>query len=263
MNYKLNIPFLILLTASTFNSQAGIINIDGNLSDWGIQSNGNVNDWTPNLGIHSTIDDQHASFLDPGYGGQAYDAEALYAFLDDSYLYIAMATGHNPNTQNIGNHYGAGDFALDFGKNGIYEAGINIKPSWDTFGVEKGFYSVSGWREGIWNDNSATGYKKSEHPTSIESGELKGLVDLVISGAQTGYGEWPGDTHYFYEMRIDRDLLKLAGWQGDSFNIHWTMNCANDSIITDPAVAVPEPEILGFLVFGLLGMGRLYKRNIA
>lgn len=263
MNYTSGFALFILLTTSVINARADIINIDGNLGDWGIQRNGNANDWLPNPGINATIEDQHSNYLEPGYGGQTYDAEALYAFFDDSYLYVAMATGHNPMTINSGNSYGAGDFAFDFGKNGIYEAGINIKPGWDTFGAAGGLYKVDSWAAGLWDDNSATGYKKSDHPTSIRSGELMGLVELAISGAQTGYGQWQTDSHYFYEMKIERDLLKLAGWQGDSFNIHWTMNCANDSILTDPGSTVPEPEILILLTIGLLGMNRFYKRNVA
>lgn len=77
--------------------------------------------WTPHAGIYSTIEDQVGSgayYLNPGWGGQAYDAEALYATIIGSKLYIALATGHNPLTrQNPGsNSYGAGDFAIDFGK---------------------------------------------------------------------------------------------------------------------------------------------------
>lgn len=65
--------------------------------------------------------------LFPGWGGQAYDAEALYVHLDTSYLYLALVTGLSPNTPNnpAGNSYGPGDFAidfLDFGQAGSFAA---------------------------------------------------------------------------------------------------------------------------------------------
>lgn len=262
----INHPLIVstLLTGMAVSAQAGII-IDGNLADWGVHRTGNASDWTPNAGIERTIEDQHGSFLDPGFGGQAYDAEALYAFRDAGYLYIALATGHNPNTANnpAGNSYGAGDFAIDFGKDGSYELGINIKPNWDSFGVAGGVYSVSNWSLGLWNDNLAKDYVKAEHPTSIQNGSLLGQLapsDLAItnSGA-TGYGQWSSDTHFFYEMRVSLGLLQAGGWNGDAFNIHWTQNCANDSIIVDPpahspAFNVAEPASLVFFPLGLVGM---------
>ncbi|MDP3032753.1 MAG: hypothetical protein Q8N33_11820 [Rhodocyclaceae bacterium] len=90
------------------------INIDGNLSDWGVTSLS----WVPSSGVHYTVEDQTGganAYLNPGYGGQAYDAEALYAAIIGNRLYIALATGHNPRTLQdpARNSYGAGDFAID------------------------------------------------------------------------------------------------------------------------------------------------------
>ncbi len=259
----------ILMTSSILFALSGTANaaftIDGDLSDWGVSQNGNANDWTPNAGIFHTIEDQHSSFLSPGYGGQAYDAEALYAYKDDQNVYVGLATGHNPETaQNpSANSYGAGDFAFDFGINGQYEMGINVKPGWDTFGVEAGVYHNVAWDEGLWADNTVPGYVKSEHPTSILSGDLLGTALLVISDAQTGYGEWTNDVHYFYEFSVSLDLLRLAGWNGESFNIHWTQNCANDSILVDPPADVPEPGSLMLLMIGMTGIIGIRKKSLA
>ncbi len=259
----------ILLAGSLFFSLNGstyaAFTIDGNLSDWGVSRNGNVNDWTPNAGIFHTIEDQHSNYLSPGYGGQAYDAEALYAYKDDQNVYVGLATGHNPETaQNpAGNSYGAGDFAFDFGINGQYEMGLNVKPSWDNFGVEAGIYNNVTWAEGLWADNAAPGYVKSEHPTSILAGDLLGTALLVISDGQTGYGEWINDVHYFYEFSVSLDLLRLAGWQGEKFNIHWTQNCANDSLLVDPPAPVSEPGILLLLMTGFVGIIGLRRQSIA
>ena len=43
---------------------------------------------------HSVIeDDGHRGYLNPGHGGQDYDAEALYTSWDADYLYIGLMTG--------------------------------------------------------------------------------------------------------------------------------------------------------------------------
>ncbi|MCD2448944.1 PEP-CTERM sorting domain-containing protein [Methylicorpusculum oleiharenae] len=256
---------LALFTGTMLPVQASIT-VDGNLTDWGIKRNGNANDWTPNPGIHFTVEDQTGNlnqYLNPGYGGQAYDAEALYAYITDSHLFIALATGHNPNTPNnpLGNSYGAGDFAIDFGLDGTYEVGINVKPDWDTFGVAKGLYRVDEWAYGLWENGNAPGYLKSEHPTAILAGTLLGIADMAISGPQTGYGQWKNDTHYFYEISLGLGLLRDAGWNGSSFNIHWTQLCANDFIIVDPPVTVPEAGSLLMMSLGLFGMSWVRRKK--
>jgi hypothetical protein len=246
---------------------AGSIQVNGNLHDWGIDPS----NWTTTMpGVQSTIEDQHDSYLNPGYGGQAYDAEAMYALVEGNTLFIALATGHKPDTANKpkSNSYGAGDFAIDFGKDGSYEVGINIKPAWDSFGAQGGVYNNIQWNYGLWDDGAVPGYAKSQHPTSIASGDLVGMVDdLAVSPGHRGYGAWVDDWHYFYEVGLSLDLLKDAGWNGkDAFNIHWTQNCANDSIIVDPpsqAASVPEPGTLALLPVGMIGLAALRRRKSA
>jgi hypothetical protein len=260
---------LSLLTLCVNSAHA--YTIDGDLADWGVKRTGQASDWTPNSGVHHTIEDQNTSFLDPGWGGQAYDAEALYVDLVGDTLYIAMATGHNPNKSNSNGNYGAGDFAIDFGRNGTFEVGINVKPSWDTFGVSGGVYSVSTWNYGIWDDNGNYTNPASDsynpdllNPTSIKTGNLLGQSSLTYTTqAQTGYGQWANHSHYFYEMSLDTQLLKNAGWNGESFDVHWTMNCANDAITADPPASVPEPGTLALMILGLTGVMSLRLRKAA
>lgn len=270
---------LMIVAGMLTSAGAQAIVIDGKLFDWGVQKNIGAAGWTPtanntitpNKNIQFTIEDWDRSskngYLDPGYGGQDYDAEALYALIEGNTLFIALATGHNPKTGNLPkqNIFGAGDFAIDFGKNGSYELGINIKPAWDTFGVAGGVYKDVTWDLGIWNDNTKTGYVKSEHPTSMRAGTQIGKVNsLFISEGEIGYGRWSEDVHYFYEMSVSLDLLHAAGWnREDAFNIHWTQNCANDDIIVDPPAGVPEPGTLALLPLGLLGLIALRRRKAA
>ncbi|MBL8397185.1 MAG: PEP-CTERM sorting domain-containing protein [Candidatus Accumulibacter sp.] len=256
-------------------ASASTITIDGNLADWGIDKT----NWKPaDSSVNYTIEDQVGSgsyFLSPGWGGQAYDAEAIYAKISqaDQKLYIALATGHNPRTLNqpSANSFGAGDFAIDFGKDGRFDLGINIKHAlsvqngvytFESFGVEGGVYSNPTWEYGLWTSAGAytpTGsaaYNPDRlHPTHLLAGTYRGMASLAYTTTPaTGYGSRPGDGHYFYEMSVDLALLTRSGWNGQAFDIHWTENCANDSIWVDPPGSVPEPGSLTLAALALAGL---------
>lgn len=273
---------LMLIVGLTGSTGAHAIVIDGNLSDWGVQQNAGAAGWTPtaNSGIQYTVEDQHSSYLNPGYGGQPYDAEAIYATVakdtDNQWkLFIALATGHNPNTLDkpSANSFGAGDFAIDFGKDGSYEMGINIQHiissagAKESFGVLGGVYMDPTWALGLWNNagNYDPSHADTSNPTHMTAGTYIGMADLAYTTTgQTGYGEWVSDTHYFYEMSIGLDLLTAAGWNGGAFDIHWTQNCANDSILVDPpAPTVPEPGTLALLPLGMMGLIAIRRRKSA
>ena len=268
-----------LLLASALGSlalsgSAWSITVDGNLDDWGVDHS----TWIPSTGIEKTIEDQtgHGSYyLNPGWGGQAYDAEALYAKIMSGKLYIALATGHNPRTLHnpAGNSYGAGDFAIDFGKNGSYDIGININHAlvlsgnsytFETVFVEGGVYKNASWNLGLWNTSSAydPAHPDPRNPTSLNGATWIGDASLAYTptGA-AGFGASPTDLHYFYEMSVDLSQLTSAGWDDKPFNMHWTEICANDSIIVDPPESVPEPGTLVLLGIGLLGLARMRRRR--
>lgn len=253
-----------LAVAATLSSHAvaGLV-VNGNLHDWQI----NQTTWVSSLpNVHSTVEDatgDRDAFLNPGFGGQAYDAEALYATFQDGKLFIALITGHDPATKdNPG--YAAGDFAIDFGKNGSYDLGINIV---NGFGTAGGVYVNPTWAYGLWGANGSynPGNPDRSNPTSLLGGTLVGVADFDYSkNGAGGYGTWKSDKHFFYEISVDLDVLLDAGWDGSAFNIHWTENCANDSILTDPGLFVPEPGSLALLGVGMIGLagGGLRRRSV-
>ena len=251
---KLSILAGLLLLASAAPATAYVI--DANLADWGVQQTGAATDWNPNAQTKAWIvEDQTGGLntkLTPGYGGQAYDVEALYIDYDAQYLYLAMITGHDPLTPDGGGSYGPGDFAIDFGRNGSYEFGI------ETLGGDKvqgGVYVVTQWGAGLWG-------AANEGPTAILSGDLLGLADVVYSTTGfTNMGMYTADKHFVYETRIPTALFG-AYWGADTFGVHWTMNCANDSLQLNALrpETVPEPGTLALLPLGLLGISWLRRR---
>lgn len=244
------------LPVLVFSLPASAYVIDANLADWGVQQTGAATDWNPNSQTKTWIvEDQTGGLntqLTPGYGGQAYDVEALYINYDAQYLYLAMITGHDPLTPNGGGSYGPGDFAIDFGRNGSYEFGI------ETLGGDKvqgGVYAVTQWGAGLWG-------AANEGPTSILNGDFLGLANVAYTTTGfTNMGVNTADQHFVYEARIPTAFFGTY-WGTDPFAVHWTMNCANDSLQLNALrpETVPEPGTLALLPLGLLGISWLRRR---
>ncbi|HPT51424.1 MAG TPA: PEP-CTERM sorting domain-containing protein [Accumulibacter sp.] len=280
-----SIHLAIGLIGALATLSASAITIDGNLSDWNIDpATWKSSDPT----VHSTIEDQVGNgsfYLSPGWGGQAYDAEAIYTKISqtDQKLYIALATGHNPRTLNnpAANTFGAGDFAIDFGRNGTFDLGINIKHvvgvdsgggyTFESFGVEGGVYSNPTWAYGLWNASGAYTNPNDPsyapdllNPTHMLAGIYRGMAELAYTVTPTtGYGGNQNDPHYFYELSIDLGLLTRSGWDGGAFDVHWTENCANDGISVDPPANVPEPASYALFGLALSGLLAVRRKSVA
>jgi hypothetical protein len=242
-------------------SSAHALVIDGNLSDWGVHHNGNSADWTVNSSFAaSTVEDQtgnSSTYLNPGWGGQAYDAEAMYVTWSASSLYIGFATGHSPNTpQNPGgNSYGPGDIAIDIGNNGTWDYGIELQGNG---GFTQGrVYASPTFAPGVVASN----------PTSLTGGTGVGSLGSVVytTTGQNGYGQYTSDNHYFYEIAVPLSAFGGNLGVGTTFKVHWTMNCANDVITVtttrNTTSKVPLPGTLALLPLGLMGMAALRRRR--
>jgi len=244
--------------------------IDGDLKDWLAESpRGQTTDWRPRTspGMEWRVEDQtggRGTFLDPGYGGQDYDAEAIYVDLLGDDLYIAVVTGRAPGATG----YPGGDIALNLGwvagsLDATFEIGIVTR---DHHGFSAGeVYAVTEWYYGLWTapgiyDRNGISDYKSAHPVGVKSGTKLGTAELVYQVATYGgvpaaqLGRYDGD-HYVVETRLNLGALGIDPGE-ESFLTHWTAWCANDWIQVDSNLpAIPTPPTLILLAVGLLGLG--------
>jgi hypothetical protein len=260
---KTAILLFIVISISTFTNIAHAFTINaadgGNLSDWGVtpSSNSTTADWEPYPGIFHEIEDYvgPGGQVYPGWGGQQFDAEALYLNWSDTTVYLALVTGFPKDTV-CGSDYSAGDIAIDFGVDNIYEYGIEIG------GHKDGHYDGKNGTPGVvyknitWQVDGAFG--GVSNPLYMECGTYTGygagsnfIYTLAYNNSGSDYD------HYVVEMAIPR--LAFGGDWNDYMRVHWTQSCGNDNInlITacrPPPPVVPEPMSLSLLGLGLLGV---------
>ena len=265
-----------LLLVCAQQASALVISVDSDLDDWlAKKPEGKSSDWTPrsDADIKWAEEDQRNGYLNPGWGGQKYDAEAIYVNRSDGFINIAVVTGRAPN----GSGWAAGDLAIDFGNDGVFEVGVVSLTDSTGIGAAGDLYLVDAWDYGIWSapgvagDPDAPSAFSQKHPTTVKAGTDIGDVDLSYGdfayGGETGLdlGEYGhGGKHYVIETAIPISMLAThfdAETLNDSFLVHWTMACANDFVEVDPPGMVPIPAPLSLLVIGLLALATRRARR--
>ena len=260
----------VVAVAMVFGLMAGqasgvTIAVDGDASDWGITlGSGTSAQWTPLPGVQGYWDwgngEDYISggggYLDPGWGGQDYDAEALYFTYDATYAYFGVATGFPPTGIGSGR---PGDIAIDFGCDGVWDFGIETTGSPN---VKGGLYETT-------NHD----WKTPSHSVSFPS-ELKNLSSSYLAWtpdfANLVYTTSASGGHYFIEAAVPLASLPLSDTQSTPLKAHWTMSCGNDVVETgrmqytpppSPPDLIPEPATCTVLGSGLLAMLALRVRK--
>lgn len=222
------------------------ITVNGELDDWGVNPAGyGHSQWTPFGGITYTVEDQKDYYLNPGWGGQKFDAEAMYYKRAGGTVYLAIVTGH-PSSGSSG--YVPGDVAIDLGLDGIYEYGIKTTSS--NSGKLYGGLSASSWNTGIFGISG---------PTTIISGQGTDLGSIPFVYAHTYWDETYADLtddHWVMEMSmLETDFD--SSWANGA-RIHWTMTCGNDAIDLNVPHS-PEPASVALVGMGLFGFLKLRR----
>lgn len=187
-------------------------------------------------------------------GGQNFDAKAMYARFDNSYLHVGIVTGFNPAgvTQN-GVSVGIGDLAINpnwGSKTAQYAVVLPSVPvgSSGTTTVKTG---------GTWNIPVPTvpappytklasgGTTVGTATYSYSKVNMKYYDNLVFQNVQT----------YLYEINIPLSELNVK--PGD-WNLSWGMGCNNDSL---SLAANPVPEPSSMLTLGAVGGMALLRRK--
>jgi hypothetical protein len=254
------------------------------LDNWGV-SPGN---WTPSNAPSNTTwitEDFTGSgpgFLNPGWGGQPFDAEAAYIAFQNSKLYIAIVTGmpqtgskdpwrydnpsynyHDWNQKLEKYWYDPGDIGIDLGADGTYEFAISTRPdnSHSSYAPTPGAGRLlSGnlvWENPkAWNYGSNyTNWNGVSNPWAVVAYD-----NALPLGMDFSYSAF-GIDHYAIEAVINSSLLGLNNW--DILKIHWVMECGNDSInlSADIPASIPEPSTLIMLGSGIAGIAFYKKRK--
>jgi len=191
-----------------------------------------------------------SGFVDPGWGGQDFDAEYLFYKVENTTLSLGLQTGFNLISGKVRygwSDYYAGDLAI--GINGSFDYAVDFGLYTKDFNGNKvdadnsgdgvdaaGLYSVSKWNNNILFRESG--------PYAMDEGTF--VADLASS--DVGYSS--SIDSYFRTVSVDLNDLGVD----DVFDLslHWTMSCGNDAI--DGTVTVPEPLSGGLLAAGLLGL---------
>lgn len=209
-------------------------------------------------------------FVDPGWGGQDFDAEYLYYKLDGNQLSLGLQTGFDLIDGKLttgGKDYYAGDLALSFDGDASGAGGSGFE-----YGVDFGLFT-EGYTSGPVDTGSGTGidpaglyqvtawnndvYFHASDPFAIDAGTL--VANLLSNNAGYDAG---ADSYY---RTVSFDISSLGLGQGFGLDAHWTMSCGNDAIdghiSVPPPASVPAPASSLLLLGGLAGL--LARRHSA
>ena len=240
----------------------------------------------------------HVNKVQPGWGGQKFDAEYLFYKVDNGRLSIGLQTGYDISTTTgvqkyKGKDYYSGDLALSFdgvgtkgttGYSTTFEYAIDFgfltkNYAGDTFidadndgdGIDvAGLYSVTAWNNDI-HFNSATKTHKNSTPYAMDEGSLisgvnfsqdaAGCETIVGEADESKSGTWDNKSCY---RVVSFDISNLGLADDVQFDAHWTMSCGNDAIDGGGVVtttSVPEPASIALLGLGMVGLAAMRKRN--
>ena len=227
-------------------------------------------------------EDQTKNYLNPGYGGQYFDAEYLLYNFDSAtnVLSLALQTGFNIITNNQmynSKKYWGGDIALSFdgivdGDESSWEYAIDFGKETKGYNGEQvgndnpdaaGLYRVTNWTP----DNYL--YFEDSNPFAMHDGDsadqklTEAQLNQTSGSADNPDGYNGNNTSYYRIFSFDLDEIDGLDVENISrLDAHWTMTCGNDQI--HGYAKVPEPHAAWLIssgMIGLIGAGFVRRRK--